>query len=598
MVKEKSNAKTITRHTNESTLLPNIPIMQRNEEGQMVETIRLLKDSYSCNFNVTMRNKKSSSKMKTKAIEISKTELIVDFDPSMNSLKAGDVVNLRFKIPEGTMEEGYESTVRIRGTVTWQEVKTSNNEITWKMVFEFVESLDSYFQRTKWRFITTFTLASLLLVAFFIVLMRFESLVYFKFNKFIYFYSLIAATFLLTRYIFGAFYRNVPINSNYRPGVSIIIPVFNEEEWIHKTIFGCLNQNYPIDQLEVIVVDDQSTDLTVENIWKAVERLEQEDEVYKIKERLQVYVMPKNGGKRKALVDGVAMAKHDLVVFVDSDSFLEPNAILNLVQPFQDPKMGGVSGRTDVENKYTNNITKLQVVRYYIAFRVMKAAESYFDCVTCLSGPLSCYRKSLILENQEDWLNQTFLGQPATFGDDRSMTNYILQTHRTAYQDKAICSTVVPDKFSVFLKQQMRWKRSWLRESLRAGTFIWRKEVFMALFFYVGLIVPIAAPVVVLYNLVYVPLFHGIIPTTFLMGLFLMAFMMSVAYLFFRKSSLWIFGFVFVLMYEAVLLWQMPVAWVTFWKSTWGTRDTPQDIEAREKKLGKKLKKDPLTIKS
>ncbi|PID14009.1 hyaluronan synthase [Sporosarcina sp. P34] len=598
MVKEKSNTKTVIRHTRESTLLPNVPILLRDDEGKMVETNRMLKNSYSCNFAITMKNKNVGKKMKTKAIELSKTELLVDFDSSMNSLKAGDVVNLRFKIPKGTMEEGYESTVRIRGTVSWREVEMPNGEITWKMVFTFVESLDSYFRRTKWKFITTFTLASLLLVAFFIVLMRIESLVYFKFNKFIYFYSLIAATFLLTRYIFGAFYRNVPINSNYRPGVSIIIPVFNEEEWIHKTIYGCLNQNYPIDKLEVIVVDDQSTDLTVENIWKAVERLEQEDEVYRIKERLQVYVMPQNGGKRKALVDGVAMAKHDLVVFVDSDSILEPNAILNLVQPFQDPKMGGVAGRTDVENKYVNSITKLQVVRYYIAFRVMKAAESYFDCVTCLSGPLSCYRKSLILDHQEDWLNQTFLGQPATFGDDRSMTNYILQTHRTAYQDRAICSTVVPDKFGVFLKQQMRWKRSWLRESLRAGTFIWRKEVFMALFFYVGLIVPIAAPVVVLYNLLYVPLFYGIFPTTFLLGLFLMAFMMSAAYLFFKKSSLWVFGFVFVLMYEAVLLWQMPIAWVTFWKSTWGTRDTPQDIEARDKKLGKKLKKDPLTIKS
>ncbi|ARF17541.1 hyaluronan synthase [Sporosarcina ureae] len=597
-MKEKSEAKKIIRHTSESTLLPNVPILRRDEEGNEVETNRLLKDSYSCDLNVIVRMKRFSAKMKTKAIEISKTELIVDFDSSMNSLKSGDVVYLRFKIPQGTMAEGYESTVRIRGTVSWQEVKMPTGEITWKMVFKFVESLDSYFQRTKWRFITTFTLASLLLVAFFIVLMRIESLVYFKFNKFIYFYSLIAATFLLTRYIFGAFYRNVPINSHYRPGVSIIIPVFNEEEWIHKTIYSCLNQNYPIDKLEVIVVDDQSTDRTVENVWKAVEKLEQEDEVYKINERLQVYVMSQNGGKREALVDGVALATHDLVVFVDSDSFLEPNAILNLVQPFQDPKMGGVAGRTDVENKYTNSITKLQVVRYYIAFRVMKAAESYFDCVTCLSGPLSCYRKSLILENQDDWLNQTFLGQPATFGDDRSMTNFILQTHRTAYQDNAICSTVVPDNFGVFLKQQMRWKRSWLRESLRAGTFIWRKEVFMALFFYVGLIVPIAAPVVVLYNLVYVPLFHGVIPTTFLMGLFLMAFMMSTAYLFFKKSSLWIFGFFFVLMYEAVLLWQMPIAWVTFWKSTWGTRDTPQDIEAREKKLGKKLKKDPLTIKS
>ncbi len=48
--------------------------------------------------------------------------------------------------------------------------------------------------------------------------------------------------------------------------------------------------------------------------------------------------------------------------------------------------MGGVAGRTEVENKFTNALTKLQTVRYYIAFRIMKAAESWFDTVTCLSG--------------------------------------------------------------------------------------------------------------------------------------------------------------------------------------------------------------------
>lgn len=254
--------------------------------------------------------------------------------------------------------------------------------------------------------------------------------------------------------------------------------------------------------------------------------------------------------------------------------------------------MGGVAGRTDVENKFTNSITKLQSVRYYIAFRVIKAAESWFDSVTCLSGPLSCYRKDLVLQHAEAWLNQKFLGQPATFGDDRSMTNFILKTHRTGYQDAAICSTIVPSKMNVFLKQQMRWKRSWLRESLRAATFIWRKEPFMALFFYIGLIVPIAAPIVVLYNLVYVPLVYQIFPGTFLMGLLLMAMLMSLAHLMFRKSKLWVFGFVFCLYYEFVLLWQMPVAWVTFWKSTWGTRETPQDVEARLKKeMRKKNKK-------
>ena len=237
-----------------------------------------------------------------------------------------------------------------------------------------------------------------------------------------------------------------------------------------------------------------------------------EAERYATRERLSYTVLPENAGKRAALVKGVEMAKHDLVVFVDSDSFLDPTAIRHLVQPFQDPKMGGVAGRTDVENKYTNNMTKLQTVRYYIAFRIMKAAESWFDSVTCLSGPLSCYRKELILQHADAWLNQKFLGRPATFGDDRSMTNFILKTHRTGYQDSAICSTIVPSQMKVFLKQQMRWKRSWLRESLRAGSFIWRKEPFMALFFYIGLIVPIAAPVVVAYNLMYVPIVHGIFP--------------------------------------------------------------------------------------
>ena len=113
----------------------------------------------------------------------------------------------------------------------------------------------------------------------------------------------------------------------------------------------------------------------------------------------------------------------------------------------------------------------------------------------------------------------------------------------------------------------------------------------MSLFFYTGLVVPIAAPVVVLYNLVYVPLLHGIFPSTFLVGLLMMALLMSLAHLMFRKSKLWVFGFVFCMVYEFVLLWQMPVAWVTFWKSTWGTRDTPQDVEERERKEKRKRRR-------
>ena len=341
------------------------------------------------------------------------------------------------------------------------------------------------------------------------------------------------------------------------------------------------------------MVDDRSTDRSVEKIKEIVERLKNsEDEQYHTGERISYIVQPRNAGKREALAAGLKAAKHEYVVFVDSDSFLDPFAVRNLVQPFKDPKMGGVTGRTDVANTYTNSLTKLQSVRYYIAFRIMKAAESYFDCVTCLSGPLSCYKKELVMENLDSWLNQRFLGQKATFGDDRSLTNLMLRNHRTYYQDTAVCSTIVPNDNKVFLKQQMRWKRSWLRESFTAGTFIWKKQPFAAVFFYVGLFVPILAPVVVLYNLVYVPITTYAFPTTFMVGMIMMAMMMSAAQMLLRKSTTWIFGFLFCMYYEAVLLWQMPIAIVTFWKSTWGTRMTTNDVEAKERKEKRKQKRE------
>ena len=241
--------------------------------------------------------------------------------------------------------------------------------------------------------------------------------------------------FLLTRYLLGAFYRPVPIDMNFTPGVTIIIPCFNEEQWIARTIRSCVNQDYPIDKLEILVVDDCSTDGSVEEIRRTIQELERDNARFRIGERVRLIVQEKNGGKREALSAGALQAQHELLVFVDSDSFLDMFAIRNLVQPFRDPKMGGVSGRTDVANAYTNGLNKMQAVRYYIAFRIMKAAESVFDTVTCLSGPLSCYRKDIVLENLSAWRNQKFLGQRATFGDDRSMTNFVLRHHRTAYQD-------------------------------------------------------------------------------------------------------------------------------------------------------------------
>lgn len=549
-------------------------------------------ERFMANFSVNIEsNNKERKQIKAQSIDVSVNGILVRIsNVEEEEFTIGDTCKLEFEIPPGTMMEGFESKFEVEGTVARTFKQVDQESIQFMVAFQFTQPLYSVLKKQRWTY--SVSAASLLLTISVIVilLMRIESIIYLKYNFVLYLYSIIAAVFLLSRYLFGAFYKDVPINPNFTPSVSIIIPCFNEEKWIKRTILSCINQDYPVEKLEVIVVDDRSTDGSVEEINKIVTKLHSEVERYKVSERLKLILSSENGGKREALVQGVKAAKNELVVFVDSDSFLEHTAIKHIVQPFQDPKMGGVAGRTDVENKYTNFLTKLQTVRYYVAFRIMKAAESIFDCVTCLSGPLSCYRKDLVLAHSEAWLNQKFLGQPATFGDDRSMTNFILKTHRTGYQDSAICSTIVPSAMNIFLKQQMRWKRSWLRESLMAGSFIWKKEPFMSLFFYVGLLVPIAAPIIVMHNLIYVPIVYKIFPSTFLLGLLLMALLMSFTHLLFRKSKLWIFGMVFCLFYELVLLWQMPVAWVTFWKSTWGTRDTPQDVEARDKKNSRRMK--------
>ena len=524
-----------------------------------------------------------------RGVDLSATGILLVLDESVTQqLHRGQELGLQFEIMPGTMPEGYEMKVHIKGKLVRQAHDAQGNSVCG---IEFSETLAAYARRKKDRYRMTAAASCLCLIAALVVIMRMESMAYFKLNPWIHAYSIIAATFLLTRYLFGACYRATPIDVDFTPGVTIIVPCFNEETWIARTVLGCINQDYPPEQLEVIIVDDCSTDKSVAKIEAVIDGLTRMDKQYTIRDRVKCIVQKVNKGKREALAEGAAIARHDLIVFVDSDSILDPFAVRNIVQPFRDTKMGGVSGRTDVANAYTNTLTKMQAVRYYIAFRIMKAAEGCFDAVTCLSGPLSCYRKDLVLTYMDEWLNQSFLGQRATFGDDRSMTNLILRHHRTTYQDTAICSTIVPNTYRMFLKQQMRWKRSWLRESLLAGKFMWRKKPFMALSFYSGLIMPIAAPIVVLYNLVYVPFVHEVFPTTFLIGLFLMAMMMSMAQLFLRKSSTWIFGLWFCLYYEAVLLWQMPVAWVTFWKSTWGTRMTPADLAELAKKQRRKGEK-------
>ena len=519
----------------------------------------------SIDVKVSM-DKKQSFRARTTDISQTGMMLRIPRKDAMPDLKAGENIKLNFKLLPGVLQEGVEKHFRIKAHV----VRALPDRRSFAVRFE--EPLYENRKHSKDTLLLGLATTFLFMVSLFIMLMRVESVVYFEQNSILYGYSIITAGFLLTRYLFGMLYRPVPIDPDYAPSVTVVVPCFNEEEWISRTIISCIDQDYPPDKLELIIVDDGSSDRSVEVIKDTVTRICREGARFNTENRVRVFIQKKNQGKREAMGLGIRNCRTEMIAFVDSDSFLEPDAIRCLVQPLYDPKVAGVTGRTDVVNTYTNHLTKLQSVRYYISFRIMKAAEAYFDSVMCLSGPLSCYRLEIVNEVFDEWLNQKFLGQKATFGDDRSLTNYVVRKHRTCYQDNAICSTIVPNRHKQFMKQQMRWKRSWLRESLKAGSFMWRKEPLMSISFYIGLLIPLIAPIIVIYNLVYIPLTMHVFPTTFLLGLLFMSLLMSFTQLLMKKSSLWIYGVLFCLYYEAVLLWQMPWAWVTFWVNDWGTR--------------------------
>jgi hyaluronan synthase len=381
-------------------------------------------------------------------------------------------------------------------------------------------------------------------------------------------YSIAVGLYVVGRFVGALFYRTVP-DVKFRPTVSVIIPAFNEEDGIIGTIESCLAVDYPEHLLEVIVVNDGSTDRTWERIVEAKKRWPQ---VFAID-------LGRNYGKRGAMAEGIRRATGEILAFVDSDSYLERDAVKAIVQPFVDDRVGAVVGHAYVRNADVNWITKMQQVRYYSAFRVIKGMESLLSgTVTCASGCCAAYRTSVILPILDAWEFQKFLGRPATFGDDRALTNRVLARHRVVYQASARADTVVPTTLMKFFRQQLRWKKSWLRESLYVVRRFWRKNPLAALFTYASIAFPFMAPFVVLHSLAGRVAQGNLSAVWFyLIGTYAMALLYSLFYAFKRQDGVWHHGLTFVLVYMCFLVFQTYWAIATMRDTRWGTRASTVD---------------------
>jgi hyaluronan synthase len=381
-------------------------------------------------------------------------------------------------------------------------------------------------------------------------------------------YSIAVVVYVLGRFVVALFYRPVP-DRGHRPSVSVVIPAFNEQDGIIGTIESCVSVDYPAELLEVIVVNDGSTDATWERILEAKARWPQ----------LYVIDLGRNYGKRGAMAEGIRRARGEVLCFVDSDSYLERDAVTAIVQPFGDRRIGAVVGHAEVRNRSENWVTKMQQVRYYSAFRVIKATESMMSgSVICASGCSAAYRRSVVMPLLDEWEFQTFLGRPATFGDDRALTNRILARHRVVYQMTARAETVAPANLKTFFRQQLRWKKSWLRESLHVLRYFWRKNPLAALFTYASIVFPFMAPWVVLHA-VGGRLLGGQPGGLwfYIIGTYAMALLYSLLYAFKRHDGLWYHGMTFVALYMTVLVFQTYWGIFTMRDTRWGTRASTVD---------------------
>ncbi len=381
-------------------------------------------------------------------------------------------------------------------------------------------------------------------------------------------YGLIATTFLVSRlpyaFLHGDDHSTIYDDSEY-PTVSVIIAAKNEEDSIYETVKTCVKSNYP-KHIECIVIDDGSTDGTASEVKRAKKELG---------ENIKLISFEVNKGKREAMAVGINESKNDVIIFVDSDSFLAPDAMRHITEHFlADEKVGAVSGNTKADNANKNLLTRMQSIQYAVSFDIYKASESVHSSVTCCPGCFSAYRRIAIQPLVDAWKNHKFFGSKSTFGDDRGLTNYVLQDWNIVYCEKSRASTKVPEKFKVYLKQQLRWKKSWIREGLFAATFMWNKTHPLAsAAFYINFSFPILGPILagtVLYKSIVTQ--NPWLFVMFMGGFVLLGTVFALFARVYYKAENWIYMPIFSLLFITVFIWQMPYALFTLNKTGWGTR--------------------------
>jgi cellulose synthase/poly-beta-1,6-N-acetylglucosamine synthase-like glycosyltransferase len=291
-------------------------------------------------------------------------------------------------------------------------------------------------------------------------------------------YQCLAVVLFVNRYIAGWIFRAIrgdrwdEVDESFEPTVTVIVPMFNEGQGIVDTLESLVALDYPRGKLEIICVDDGSTDNSL---------VLAEEIAARSWGRLRVVKNSQNLGKRLSILHATHDAKGEIVVTVDSDVSVDADAITQLVRRFTSDQIAAVGGWVDVRNKHESWLTRMQVVKYWYSYFLLKNIEWGFRRIMCLSGCLTAYRKHVLLEIEPALEKRTLLGLPINYGEDRFLTRQIIKAgYQTTMTLSARCRTDVPTNLSKYFSQQLRWRRSTIVDYAGGLTHIWRLNPILA----------------------------------------------------------------------------------------------------------------------
>jgi hyaluronan synthase len=349
--------------------------------------------------------------------------------------------------------------------------------------------------------------------------------------------------------------------------VDVVIPSYNEEPALLE---ACARSALAQDHggpIRVIVVDDGSPNRAVL------------DPVYRRLRRAGATVIKlrRNVGKRHAQAAGLDACRAEVVLTLDSDSILRPDAVRRITRRFRDPRIGAMTGFVDVENDRRNMLTRLQRLRYWMAFNQERAAQDWFGTVMCCSGPLSAYRREILVRVRDAYLAQEYGGVSCTFGDDRHLTNLVLaEGYDTGFDAGAVALTHVPENLRQFLRQQLRWSKSFYRELVWTVPYIgqrpWYSRFDVTCQVAMPLVLPLTATSALLLGVVADPLY-----VVRYLTLIAVVGGIRATYGAFRRRSAGFYLFVMYGFLSAFLL--VPIRFRALWTLTdarWGTRGATQ----------------------